>query len=75
LVKARNSRSKSERHDLVDECQQERAIGAGTDRHPLVGDRRMAGADQLIEMKRRIALELEIAIFKGFGGDPPRCRS
>ncbi len=37
----------AERDDLVDQRQQQRAVGAGLDRHPLVGDRRVAGAHRV----------------------------
>ena len=50
---------KTERHDLVDERQQQRAVGAGTDRHPLVGDGRIAGADR-IDRDEAAAVALEL---------------
>ena len=48
-----------ERHDLVDQREQQRAVGAGTDRHPLVGDRRIAGADR-IDRDEAAAVALEL---------------
>ncbi|TXT23550.1 MAG: hypothetical protein FD134_2070 [Gallionellaceae bacterium] len=33
--------------DLVDQGEQQRAVGAGPDRHPLVGDGRIAGAHRV----------------------------
>ncbi len=35
------------RKDFVDHREQERAVGAGADRHPFVGDRRVAGAHRV----------------------------
>ena len=48
-----------ERHELVDEGEQQRAVGAGTDRHPLVGDGRVAGTDR-IDRDEAPAVALEL---------------
>ena len=37
----------SARHDLMTEREQQRAVGARLDRHPLVGDRRVTGAHRI----------------------------
>ena len=45
--------------DLVDQREQQRAVGAGADRHPLVGDRRVAGAHRIDrDEPPAVALEL-----------------
>ncbi len=44
---------------LVDQRQQQRAVGAGADRHPLVGDRRVAGAHR-VDRDEAAAVALEL---------------
>ena len=48
----------AERDDLVDQRQQQRAVGAGTDRHPFVGDGRVAGAHR-VDRNEATAVALE----------------
>jgi hypothetical protein len=49
----------TEGQNLVDQREQERTIGAGSDRHPLVRDRRIAGADR-IDRDEAAAVSLEL---------------
>ena len=48
----------TERDDLVDQREQQRAVGAGTYAHPFVGDRRVAGAYR-VDGNEAAALALE----------------
>ncbi len=62
----------AERDDLVDQRQQQRAVGARLDRHPLVGDRRVAGAHRVdrdeaapcaLELRQRDLHRVAVVVF------------